>query len=256
MPSHADRLQLCPTGSHVVFTTAFLLSMLDEDRVVGVMAHELGHYYRTHTSQPSDALNYFYSLDTPHAHKPPPDARVIDQTAKAREKLRGGPGSSWGVARWDEENALMKERRLGFYTTEQEADELGLELLAKNGVPPSVLMGAMMTFLKLFPATWSAGVTNWADCESLRENGFRDGEGKLVSPLVGDPSNAHHNTCFRVFNMQREIVAHRYTLGTRPTPPGDSWSSLMMRFTNEMHAPPPPPPPETDAGAPADAGTD
>lgn len=244
MPPEAPELQYYATSRFITFTSAYILLELDEDRLIATMAHEMGHFYRSHINMPVDAVNYFYSLDQSHTHKPEPDPRTLEQTAKVRAKLRG----EIAITDWNEENALMKERRLGFYTIEQEADEIGLELMAKIGVPPSVSIEDMFGFLAKYPES-SVGGTDYAECAAQRENGFRDDNGNLVSPPVGDPSNTHHNSCFRIFNMQQEINAHRYAIGTRPTPPGEAWSTLISRFGVEnAPAAPPAPPPIADAG--------
>lgn len=247
------RLTYYATGKHVTFTTGYIMQLLDEDRVISTLAHELGHYYRSHSNVPTDVVNYFYSLDEAHAHKPPPDPRYIEQTARAREKLRDR-------GTWTEENALMREQHLGFYTTEQEADEIALELMAKIGVPPGVAVDKVLNMLK---STEERGgerdpdAIGWAECAMLREHGFRDADGKEVSVPVGDPSNAHHNLCFRAYNMSREINAHRYSVAERPRAPGDPWARLLARLGAEIDPPPPaPPPPPPDAGAPSDAGGD
>jgi hypothetical protein len=252
-----ERLSYYATATHVTFTTGYVMRLLVEDRIVSTLSHELGHYYRSHVNMPTDVVNYFYSLEGAHAHKPPPDPRAIEATAKAREKIRDG---SWDFT---EENALMKEKGFGFYTTEQEADEIALELLSMVGIPPGVAIDKILDNLKMADEWGGEGDPNaikWAECAMLREQGWRDADGKLVSVPVGDPSNAHHNSCFRAFNMSREIAAHRYQVGQRPTPPGEEWSVLVTRLGNEVNPPPPPPPPPpaTDAGAPsiADAGTD
>lgn len=49
------KLSYYATGKHVTFTTGYLLQLLDEDRVISTLAHELGHYYRSHTNVPTDA---------------------------------------------------------------------------------------------------------------------------------------------------------------------------------------------------------
>jgi hypothetical protein len=207
-------------------------------------------------NMPTDVVNYFYSLDGAHAHTPAPDPRTIEQTAKVREKIRNYETD------YSAENALMKERNLGFYSTEQEADEIGLEILANIGVPPNVAIDMMLEALKMSTDNgWNAAdEIAWAECVALRDQGFRDADGKLVSVPVGDPNNAHHNSCFRVFNMLREIQAHRYQLGTRQPVVGPEWSTLVTQMSNDSAAAPDAGPPANDAGPEvdpvADAGTD
>jgi hypothetical protein len=249
-----DKLAYYATAKYVTFTSGYILRMLTEDRVVATLAHELGHFYRSHPNMPTDVVNYFYSLDAAHAHTPPADPRTIEQTARVREKIRNGEVD------YAAENALMKERNLGFYTIEQEADEIALELLANIGVPPNVAMEVDLESLKMEEESgWprAPGDLGWAECMMLRDQAFRDADGKIVSPPVGDPNDAHHNGCFRVFNMQRELQAHRYQLGTRAPIEGPQWSALITQLGNDaVPSPPPPPPAETDAGSPADAGAD
>jgi Zn-dependent protease with chaperone function len=242
-----EKLAYYATAKYVTFTTGYIRQLMDEDRIISTLAHELGHYYRSHTNVPTDVVNYFYRLDTLHAHKPAPDPRYIEQTAKARQKLRDG---SWD---WNEENALMRDHVVGFYTTEQEADEIALEVMTKIGVPAGVAVDKVLNMLKNSPGDNGIG---WAECSMLRDLGWKDAAGKDVSVPVGEPSNAHHNLCFRVFNMTREINAHRYEPARRPSPPGEEWSLLFARLITELAAPPPPPPPPPDGGSPGDAGTD
>lgn len=216
------------TAKFITFTSGYILELLDEDRVVSTLAHELGHFYRSHANMPTDVVNYFYSLEDGEARKPGPDPRFIEQTAKAREKLRAG---AW-YADWAEENRLMADRRLGFYTVEQEADELSLELITKIGIPPGVAVDKVLTMLK--GRQDREGEMSWASCSTLREQGFRDDTGGPAAVPVGDPSNAHHNLCFRAFNLTREIEAHRYRIGERPTPPGEPWARLLTRLAAEV----------------------
>jgi hypothetical protein len=240
-----EKLAYFATATYVTFTTGFIMRMLTEDRVVATLAHELGHFYRSHVNMPTDVVNYFYSLEKAHAHTPTPDPRTIEQTARVREKIRNGE--------WDytEENALMRERGLGFYTTEQEADEIALEMLANIGVPPNVGVDMILELLKMTTESGRIEGTDeipWAECVMLRDQGFRDADGKLVSVPVGDPIYAHHNGCFRVFNMLRELQAHRYELGPRAPIEGEDWSTLLTQLGNDVTAPPAP-----DAGVSDDA---
>jgi hypothetical protein len=256
-----EKLAYYATATYVTFTTAYIQRLLAEDRIVSTMAHELGHFYRSHINMPSDVLNYFYSLDNPHAHQPPPDARYIEQTAKVRAKIRE---QGWQTD-YTEENTLMRERRLGFYTQEQEADEIALEILANSGIAPSVAIDKIFDNLKMaeeMGGELDPNAIKYAECMMLREQGWKDAEGKPVSVPVGDPVNAHHNSCFRAFNMAREINAHRYEVAMRPSTPPPAWTEVLAKMNTDLAAPPAPPAgldAGADANAPpvaADAGTD
>lgn len=159
--ARADSVAYYATSKWITFTTGIILSLMDEDRLVGVLAHELGHYYRTHVMQPSDQLNYFYALGDANAPtKPAPDPRYLEQTFRVREKLRSGGWHNDFTA----ENKLMVDQRLGFYTSEQEADDLALELLAKTGLPPTIAADAMASLHKVIDdmgGGMDTGVIKW-----------------------------------------------------------------------------------------------
>jgi Zn-dependent protease with chaperone function len=228
----SDRLAYLATGKWVTVTTGFIQAMLDEDRIVAVLAHELGHYYRAHSAQPTDVLNYFYNLgDGNHVHKPRPATRFNEMTAQVRDKLRS---SSWWVD-FSEENAVAGKERLGFYTTEQEADDIALEILTKIGMPPTLFADAMLALQRAVDdSPWSSsdtGELKWEECSMLRDKGFKDERGKWANVPVGDLRSAHHSYCFRVFNISREIAAHRYEVSpNRPRPPGESWGRLVTQL--------------------------
>jgi hypothetical protein len=195
-------------------------------------------------------VNYFYSLDEVEPRKPSPDPRFVAQTVKVRDKLRNGDRD------FREENDLMRERHLGFYTTEQEADELALELLAMVGVPPGAAIDSRLRHLQLEPPPDPPAIRA-NECAALRELGFKDEAGRAVHVPVGDPSSAHHNTCFRVFNAAREIEAHRHPVARRLLPPGGEWLSLLVSLEAELQADKEPPKtrtgPEVAGASPGDA---
>lgn len=264
-PSLSSSVAFYGTAKYVTITTGLITSMLDEDRIVAVLAHELGHYYRTHSAQPSDMLNYFYALgDANEARKPAPAPQYMDKTLAVRDKLRS---SSWFMD-FSEENKFMAEKHVGFYTTEQEADEISLEILTRMGLPPTLGPDSQLQLQKIVDdlngpngGNTDTGEIKWSQCSVLRDKQFKDDTGAEVSVPVGDLSDPHHSFCFRTFNMERELRAHKYNpVGNRPVPPGDAWSRIVTRLAAELDPPPPPAPPPaaTDAGpdAPSDAGTD
>ena len=244
----------------VTVTTGLITSMLDEDRLVAVLAHELGHYYRAHSFMPMEVTSYFYSLDEPRTRsKPAPDPRHMELTLQVRKKLRDAPLMWFFPQDYSEENARMVEHHLGFYTDEQEADELSLEILARIGLPPSLGLDAQLLLQKITEdgvRDWGrldTGDLRWAECSALREQGWRDDTGRLVSVPVGNLADPHHSFCFRVFNMALDLQAHRYTVDVeRPRPPGEDWPTLLQQLANEVS---PPPVVTPDAGL-ADASTD
>lgn len=234
------------TARHVTVTPAYIVGLGTEDRVIASLAHELGHYYRSHANMPSDVMNYFYSLEGEHhADKPSPDPRYLEQTQQVREKLRS---NAWDYSK---ENTFMAEHKVGFYTVEQEADELGIELGARVGISPSTAIDEMLALQKyleeMFAGFGATGVP-WAECAELRARDFKDEAGTVISVQVGDLQDPHHSWCFRAFNAQREIEAHHYQLGPRPKVDGASWDELVATVLKEAVIPALPPTPKADAG--------
>jgi len=119
------------------------------------------------------------------------------------------------------------------YTFEQEADELGLEIGAMVGVNPQAGSGAFLKFLALenkyrkqvltdspmlaeqlkpyldsYPEIYGDTVE---ECKQLKDSGWRL-NGKKISVNLGNLSDPHHSSCFRVWNIEREIRAHKYNV--------------------------------------------
>jgi hypothetical protein len=122
---------------------------------------------------------------------------------------------------WDEEMVAIKaiqeayDQRLGFYTDEQEADEIGAEWMAEIGLDPKA---AVETYMRI--GSWAEGEgkkasaslleTPAAICQELYENEWHDKDGKFHFVAIGDYLDSHHHTCYRAFNVDREIRAHKY----------------------------------------------
>jgi hypothetical protein len=215
--------------SRFITLSVGLLATLSEEEVVAVLAHELGHYYRGHNTLASDRLNYFYELgDASNGDVPTPAAAYLAATNTARTKIQK---AFFGPVGYSRENALMKAKHLGFYTSEQEADEMALELLARTGIDPAVgirmVLGNHAAVEKLNPGAADPDAIDAATCAALAAKDFRDEAGNEVSVPVGDLADPHHSFCFRAWNLARELRVHRYTVtGTVPTPPGGAWADL------------------------------
>jgi hypothetical protein len=118
------------------------------------------------------------------------------------------------------------DQRLGYYTTEQEADEVATELLADAGLDPRVAVDLELDLLKT-SEPHGFDEYGYAECATLYRRGWRDTNDRpvFVAPaLWGDP---HHSSCFRAFNVSRELSAHRYPIGpVRPERQGAAWSEV------------------------------
>lgn len=138
---------------------------------------------------------------------------------------------------WQRELLVIQELRtlteeanrfgLGYYTTEQEADELALEWTHALGLRPQAGVEAVLALSRA--KTSPAEIRRAESCEFLYQNQWRDKAGRLVMVPIGSLRNAHHDNCFRAFNMDREIKAHRLHLSARklrPQPSGRAWADL------------------------------
>ncbi|MCX6110661.1 MAG: hypothetical protein NTZ90_13780 [Proteobacteria bacterium] len=121
---------------------------------------------------------------------------------------------------------------LGYYTDEQEADELSAEWLAKVGIDPKFAVQRYLDFLvsevsDAHPST-AISMPGPSECRALYGRGWRDRSGKSIFIPIGDYEDAHHNSCYRAFNLDRDIKAHAYVVApSAPNPPAPSWAELM-----------------------------
>lgn len=127
-----------------------------------------------------------------------------------------------------ERDALVAEataKHLSQFTYEQEADELSAEWLTRMGFAPTVAADAQLAIF--------AGDPGYAACVALRANGWRDADGKPVYVDIGDLRHEHHGGCFRTFNVEREIEAHKLVVApgmAPPKPPGPTWKALQAKL--------------------------
>jgi hypothetical protein len=106
--------------------------------------------------------------------------------------------------------SVAATKRVGFYTVEQEADDLSLELVARLGLKPETAVEVDLELLRGEAAIEGAdkaypmpGDLNYKQCAAAYDKGFPE-----FIP-IGDYSESHHGTCFRAYNLYRELKAHR-----------------------------------------------
>lgn len=118
-------------------------------------------------------------------------------------------------------------RGLGYYTGEQEADDLSLEILAEVGVPATAATDMMLKALKEYAAPLDPAQWNYEQCRTAHANGWP------AVPPVGDWSAFHHSTCYRVYNLAREARAHRYQPDPAKRPAfRESWEDIQRSFAD------------------------
>ncbi|MDQ3232624.1 MAG: hypothetical protein M3Q07_12465 [Pseudobdellovibrionaceae bacterium] len=104
------------------------------------------------------------------------------------------------------------QKGLGFYTNEEEADEIGLEIAARAGL--SKEQGALL-WLEFMDSTIKQGYkpsskeTTFDECKAWRRQGWKV-DGKAIGALlrIDSLNNDHHGLCYRLYNTEREWEAH------------------------------------------------
>ncbi len=112
----------------------------------------------------------------------------------------------------DSEKALKTayDNHLGQYTAEQEADEVAAEWVNDIGIAPTHVVDAMRRLGKGATTSLRGFILSEQDCEALWKRNWLDDSGKYAFVPVGDFSEVHHSSCYRMFNLDREIAAHSY----------------------------------------------
>jgi hypothetical protein len=107
------------------------------------------------------------------------------------------------------------QERLGYYTDEQEADEIAVELTSRIGVDPKYSATSFLKLLqdyeKLVGAPSSLpGTLSYKQCLESYNKGFPD-----FVPIA-DYADSHHSACYRIYNNFREQKAHQAELKALP----------------------------------------
>jgi len=186
--------------------------------------------------------------------------------AAARDAVGPWPSTSvvmrWGdslgtfLARLDEEarelddKAELLFRRLsdnhiGWYTTEQEADEIAMDLATKVGLTPERVLAGWLDFMAEYDERLASrmsaerlvrmreeGEVDAATCQAMLEADWTvtDGDGNQRPALVklGSLFDAHHAGCYRLYRMWSEAKAHEYVVGPAREQLSPAWSELQQ----------------------------
>lgn len=111
--------------------------------------------------------------------------------------------------------------QLGLYTTEQEADEFGLEIATRfAGIDPVWVLRE-----KLASGPWRSaeGYPDFQQCHRMARNGWKRPDGSWESLIPMNTNELHHDNCFRAYNVAREIAVHG---GPNRTLPPERWKVL------------------------------
>ena len=126
------------------------------------------------------------------------------------------------------------QERLGYYTDEQEADEIAVEMTSRIGVDPKYSATSFLKLLQDYEKKVGApsslpGALSYKQCLESYNKGFPD-----FVPIA-DYGDRHHSACYRIYNNFREQKAHQAELKALPKYQGtvkiDSklWKSLQTK---------------------------
>src|SRR5262249_17742413 len=126
---------------------------------------------------------------------------------------------------------------LGYYTMEQEADDLGLQLLALAGLQPSTMIDMQYVYLQwkqdnhgLPPADEDVPA-----CKALQAKGWRDDAGNPTLPRLGNTRDPHHTVCYRIYNVDMQLRALSYSLADVAQPVHD-WDAARAAYLASLPA--------------------
>jgi hypothetical protein len=193
--SKAKRFSFDRISSVIYFSTGLLETLRDNNLIIYTVMHELAHYYRAHPLLPEADFAKYYSLGEKNtASFPIPDPEL---TRLAREK------------NFKELTKIMIERRLGYYSFEQEADEFALEFLTELGISTADGGEAMMRMLKNTKKVTPPEL-DYETCAALRAQKWVTSTNVSVYVPIGNLADPHHSLCYRAYNLDREREAHRF----------------------------------------------
>ncbi|MES2743794.1 MAG: hypothetical protein V4655_00145 [Bdellovibrionota bacterium] len=113
-------------------------------------------------------------------------------------------------AQENEKNALFQQaidQRVGYYTTEEEADNIALQWMSDLGISAHYAVDYWFRFFESVSSKQQASPYNFGlgQCRIAQENGWLEG-----TVPVGNYTDPHHSTCFRIFNLVQEIRVNDY----------------------------------------------
>jgi hypothetical protein len=147
----------------------------------------------------------------------------------AREELAQGKVPTV-LAAVDVMNAQMMERdakkdallqraldsKLGYYTTEQEADNLSVQWLAALGVEPQVAIDQWFRFAQHYDGREQESPFSFGykQCRALYDAVPRwSAEGRPVLIPIGSFADTHHSKCYRIFNIDQVLLSKVFQRG-------------------------------------------
>ena len=114
---------------------------------------------------------------------------------------------------------MVKNKHLAIYTAEDQADQLAVEILAAIGVSPTNLQQALYKIS--FGITPNTFTESQDQCRALQRSGWP------TPPAWGLPSDDHAAGCYRIFDIDAEMLAHRAQMGQGAREPAVAISGVL-----------------------------
>lgn len=138
-------------------------------------------------------------------------------------------------------NALLQaalDERVGYYTTEQEADSIALQWMADLGVSPDHAVEHWFRFSKFYVGREQESPFNfeYKRCRALYDASPRWSEnGQSVPVPIGSFGDTHHSRCYRIFAIDRELSAHDYVVAPAAVAPDPQLYARLHDEIVELH---------------------
>ncbi|NRA66149.1 MAG: hypothetical protein HRU19_16800 [Pseudobacteriovorax sp.] len=194
---------IAPTSANAIAMSYEMIeAIVDESAVIGILAHELGHYYKAHGAvlDKTRYYGYQYDQDTLAPNSRPEPAKTFN-------------------------------RDHGIYTTEQEADEVAIELLYAMGLDHYALRDYNLLTLagraseeSRYPGQWS-----YEECLQAMTDDWNNFKNR--PPVALARNRLHQSFCYRVYNLDREFALHDYQPDPNVVRPADgNWDQVREDF--------------------------
>ena len=161
----------------------------------------------------AEVRKVFWRADIPNAVGT--DWRLIDAAKAMNQKMMADGNAN------DQVLTEALQAKLGYYTTEEEADNLALSWLGLVGLPASVAFDHWWAFAAFFDPTSLDSPLNFslARCLQLYQAVPRWTEGGLpVQVPIGSFSDPHHSSCYRIWNLDQRQPYSQGPLEPLPVP--------------------------------------
>ena len=148
--------------------------------------------------------------------------------------------SMFKLARQKHSDTISRVLKSGFgwYTVEEEADSMAAEIFAKLNINPRLFAKSFFGLFKQTPDAFTKPMAiqnfNYTECLGLFENRWMKNGMEVIVPFGADTLNIHHEFCYRIYNIDKEIERHGYRVDAsqqiKPPANSPSWADLVAEF--------------------------